>query len=197
MPGPSGTASGKTRIPGDCCFPFRTWDIASALRIANEQATGNNPGLDEDPWRPYYIGSRYITARYITLRTAPAAMLKPSERHRAPEDELPLTPPTFQILLALVDSDRHGYAIMKEVADRTAGDIRLGPGTLYGSLKRLLEGGLVAEVGERADPELGDERRRCYRITPYGLAVARAEAHRMDAVVRAARRKKLLAPRPA
>lgn len=124
-------------------------------------------------------------------------MSKPAVKPRTPGSELPLTPPTFQILLALVDGDRHGYAIMKEVADRTAGEVRLGPGTLYGSLKRLLEGGLVDEVGERADPELGDERRRYYRITPFGLSVARAEAQRMDTMVRAARKKKLLAPRPA
>jgi DNA-binding PadR family transcriptional regulator len=124
-------------------------------------------------------------------------MSKPAVKPRTAGAELPLTPPTFQILLALVDGDRHGYAIMKEVADRTAGEVRLGPGTLYGSLKRLLEGGLVDEVGERADPELGDERRRYYRITPFGLSVARAEAQRMDTMVRAARKKKLLAPRPA
>jgi DNA-binding PadR family transcriptional regulator len=124
-------------------------------------------------------------------------MTKPSSKVRAPESELPLTPPTFQILLALVDGERHGYAIMKEVAERTGGGVRLGPGTLYGSLKRLLDGGLVGEVGERADPELGDERRRYYRITPFGLAVARAEAMRMEAVVRGARKKKLLGLRPA
>lgn len=124
-------------------------------------------------------------------------MSKPAAKPRTAGAELPLTPPTFQILLALVDGDRHGYAIMKEVADRTAGEVRLGPGTLYGSLKRLLEGGLVDEVGERADPDLGDERRRYYRITPFGLSVARAEAQRMDTMVRAARKKKLLAPRPA
>ena len=123
-------------------------------------------------------------------------MQKSTGKPRTPDDELPLTPPTFQILLALVDGERHGYAIMKEVGDRTGGEVRLGPGTLYGSLKRLLEGGLVEEVGERADPELGDERRRYYRITPFGLAVARAEAQRMDAIVRSARKKKLLAPRP-
>ncbi|MFI5233924.1 MAG: PadR family transcriptional regulator [Gemmatimonadales bacterium] len=124
-------------------------------------------------------------------------MGKATVKARAPEAELPLTPPTFQILLTLADGERHGYAIMKEVADRTDGGMHLGPGTLYGSLKRLLEGGLVDEVGERADPELGDERRRFYRITPFGIAVTRAEAQRMDAAVRAARKKKLLAPRPA
>jgi DNA-binding PadR family transcriptional regulator len=114
-----------------------------------------------------------------------------------PESHLPLAPATFQILLALVDGERHGYAIMKEVAERTEGAVRLGPGTLYGALKRLLEGGLVEEGGERADPELGDERRRYYRLTGFGLQVARAEARRLDAMVRAARRKKLIGLEPA
>lgn len=110
----------------------------------------------------------------------------------APESHLPLAPATFQILLTLVDGDRHGYAIMKEVAERTEGTVRLGPGTLYGALKRLLESGLVEEGGERADPELGDERRRYYRLTSFGLRVARAEARRLEAMVRAARSKKLI-----
>ncbi|HET7457947.1 MAG TPA: helix-turn-helix transcriptional regulator [Gemmatimonadaceae bacterium] len=116
---------------------------------------------------------------------------------RTPESWLPLPPATFEILMALADGERHGYAIMREVEDRTEGAMRLGPGTLYGSLKRLLEGGLVEEGGERADPEAGDERRRYYRITKLGLAVARAEARRLEAIVRAARRKKLIGPRPA
>lgn len=109
-----------------------------------------------------------------------------------PESHLPLAPATFQILLTLVDGDRHGYAIMKEVAERTDGSVRLGPGTLYGALKRLLESGLVEEGSERADPELGDERRRYYRLTSFGLRVARAEARRLEAMVRAARSKKLI-----
>jgi DNA-binding PadR family transcriptional regulator len=109
-----------------------------------------------------------------------------------PESLLPLPPATFQILLALVDEERHGYAIMKEVAERTEGAVRLGPGTLYGSLKRLLDAGLVAEVGERADPGLGDERRRFYKITSFGMSVARAEARRLEAMVRGARQKKLI-----
>ncbi len=70
---------------------------------------------------------------------------------RPPQEYLPLAPATFQILLALVDGERHGYAIMKEVATRSGGTVRLGPGTLYGALKRLLEAGLVEEGGERAD----------------------------------------------
>jgi DNA-binding PadR family transcriptional regulator len=119
---------------------------------------------------------------------------KPSQ---SPDDHLPMTPATFQILLALADDERHGYAIMKEVAERTDGAVRLGAGTLYGSLKRLLEGGLVEEVGERADPELWDERRRYYRLTDFGLAVARAEARRMESMVRLARQKRALRLGPA
>ena len=109
-----------------------------------------------------------------------------------PESVLPLTAATFHILLALVDEERHGYAIMQEVAERTEGSVKLGPGTLYGSLKRLLEQGLVEECDERADPAFDDERRRYYRITRYGVAVARAEARRLEELVRAARRKKLI-----
>jgi len=114
-----------------------------------------------------------------------------------PESQLPLAPATFEILLALVDSERHGYAIMKEVTTRTAGAVRLGPGTLYGALKRLLEAGLVEEGSERADPELGDDRRRYYRLTKLGLRVAQMEARRLDAMVRAARHKKLIGVAPA
>jgi DNA-binding PadR family transcriptional regulator len=116
---------------------------------------------------------------------------------RPPEAYLPLPPATFHILLALADGELHGYAIMKDVAARTEDSVRLGPGTLYGALKRLLEAGLVAESGARADPERGDERRRYYRLTQLGLSVARAEARRLEAIVRAARRKKLIGVKPA
>ncbi len=111
-----------------------------------------------------------------------------------PGDHLPMTPATFQILVALVDGERHGYAIMRDVADHTDGAVRLGPGTLYGSMKRLLDNGLVEEGGERADLDAGDERRRYYRITEFGLSVARAESRRLEAMVRGARRKRLLDP---
>ena len=116
---------------------------------------------------------------------------------RSPEAHLPLPPATFHILLALADGELHGYAIRKDVAARSEGTVRLGPGTLYGSLKRLLQAGLVEEGGERTDPERGDERRRYYRLTQLGLSVVRAEAGRLDAMVRAARRKKLIGVRPA
>lgn len=114
---------------------------------------------------------------------------------RKPEDLLPLTPATFHILLALADSDRHGYDIMREVDERTEGKVRLGPGTLYGSIKRLLGDGLVQELDERPDPELDDERRRYYRLTEFGFKVATAEAERLAQLVKAAKSKKLLSAR--
>lgn len=113
------------------------------------------------------------------------------------EDLLPLPPATFHILLSLVDGERHGYAIMQDVAERTDGAVRLGPGTLYGALKRLLDGGLVEEGGERADPGVDDQRRRYYRLTAFGLAAARAEARRLEDLVRAARQKRLIGVQPA
>ena len=112
-------------------------------------------------------------------------------------DLQPLTPATFHILLALVGVNRHGYGIMREVEERTEGAVRLGPGTLYGSLKRLLAMGLVEEEGERADPQLGEERRRYYRITALGESAVRAEARRLAADVRLARQKNLLGLEPA
>lgn len=122
-------------------------------------------------------------------------MAKHPDRVRTPESHLPLSAATFQILMALVGGERHGYAIMQEVEESTGGDVRLGPGTLYGSLKRLLEDGLVDECGERSDPESGDERRRYYRLTRFGIAVARAEAKRLESLIRTARKKNLIGPR--
>lgn len=111
---------------------------------------------------------------------------------RDPEALLPLRPAAFHILLALADDERHGYGIMQEVTARTGGAIRLGPGTLYGSLKRLLGDGLVAESEERPVPELDDERRRYYRLTDSGRRAAAAEARRLAALVGVARAKRLL-----
>ena len=85
-------------------------------------------------------------------------------------DMSPLTPAAFQILLALAGGERHGYGIMQEVLALTGGAVRLGPGTLYGTIGRLLAAGLIAEVTERPDPALDDERRRYYRLTPAGRA---------------------------
>lgn len=104
-----------------------------------------------------------------------------------PERLLPLPSATFHILMALAADDRHGYAIIQDVAQRTGGRLKLGAGTLYRSLQRMLEQGLIVETGDRPDPENDDERRRYYRITRYGEAVARAEAGRLTELVRFAR----------
>lgn len=114
-----------------------------------------------------------------------------------PEEHLPLTPAVLNILLSLADGERHGYGIMREVERRTGGGTRLGPGTLYRSIKQMLEKGWIEESGERPDPELDDERRRYYRMTHLGRRVAGAEAERLADLVETARKKKLLrAPRP-
>lgn len=114
-----------------------------------------------------------------------------------PEAWLPLTPAMFHILLALADKDRHGYEIMREVEERSEGEVRVGPGTLYGSIKRMLNDKLIEELEERPDPELDDERRRYYRLTDLGRRVAIAEAKRLEKLVKSARSKKLLSPRGA
>lgn len=112
---------------------------------------------------------------------------------RRPEQLLPLTPAVFHILVALADQDRHGYAISQEVLRRTDGAVRMGPGTLYGTIKRLLADGLIDETVERPDPELDDERRRYYRLTSFGRQVAKSEARRLERLVADARAKRLLA----
>ena len=106
--------------------------------------------------------------------------------------QLPLSPPEFQILLALADGEKHGYAIMQEVHTRTEGRTRLGPGTLYGAIKRMLGDGLIEETEERPDPQLDDQRRRYYRLTDAGRRLAVAEAERLADLVRAAHEKRLL-----
>ncbi len=100
---------------------------------------------------------------------------------------LPLPAATFHILLAIADEDRHGYGIIQDVAARTNGALRLSPGTLYRSIQRMLDQGLLVETTERSAPEFDDERRRYYRITPLGTAVARAETGRLSNLVRMAR----------
>ncbi len=111
---------------------------------------------------------------------------------QSPQNLLPLTPPVFHILLALADEERHGYGIMQDVARQTDDALQLGPGTLYGCLKRMQAAGLVEESDERPDPALDDERRRYYRMTGLGQMVARAEAQRLANAVVAARSKRLL-----
>src|SRR5262245_15549472 len=115
-----------------------------------------------------------------------------------PEDLLPLTPAVFHVLLALADGERHGYAIMQEVAEHTDGRIKMGPGTLYGTIKRLIEARLIEESDERPDSQLDDERRRYYRLTGLGERVVRAEAQRYADMAAVARGKKLIGkPSPA
>src|SRR5918911_823471 len=104
--------------------------------------------------------------------------------------DIRVTPAMFAILLALSGADRHGYAVMQEVR-RLTGE-RLGPATLYRSIKQLLSAGLIAETAERPDPELDDERRRYYRLTAAGEAIAADEARRLSAIVQAARVRGLL-----
>ncbi len=100
---------------------------------------------------------------------------------------LPLPAAAFHILVALADRDRHGYAIIQEVETRTDGQVRIGAGTLYRSIQRMLEQGLITEVRERPSPELDDQRRRYYRLTALGSEVARAETRRLAGLVEMAR----------
>ena len=105
---------------------------------------------------------------------------------------LPLTPAAFNVLLALADGEKHGYAIMQTIALRTGGEVRMGPGTLYGLIKRMLADGWIEELDERPDPSLDDERRRYYRLTSLGQRIAAAEAERLAVLVAAARQHGLL-----
>jgi DNA-binding PadR family transcriptional regulator len=100
-----------------------------------------------------------------------------------------LTPAEFQILVALADGDKHGYAIGKEIAARTDGQVQLGAATLYTVIKRLLENGFIDEEAERPDPEVDDERRRYYRLTMRGRRAAESEALRLEATAKQARAK--------
>lgn len=115
-----------------------------------------------------------------------------STRSLDPEKMLPLTPAVFHILLALADGERHGYAIMREVGASTAGRIQMGPGTLYGTIKRMIAAELIEESDERPDPAIDDERRRYYRLTAFGRRVAVAEAGRLSQLVRLAQAKQLV-----
>jgi DNA-binding PadR family transcriptional regulator len=109
---------------------------------------------------------------------------------------LPLPPATFHILLALLDQDRHGYAILQDIETRTGGELRLSAGTLYRSIARMVGQGLIAEVSRRPPPRDDDERRRYYRVTPFGRSVARAEVARLGELIRLARARGLT-PEPA
>jgi DNA-binding PadR family transcriptional regulator len=118
------------------------------------------------------------------------------DRFRA-ETFLPLSPVAFEILLALADGERHGYSVLQEIESRTGGAISLNAGTLYRALARLLEHSLIEELDDPPDAASTDERRRYYRLTSRGVAVARAEASRLERQVAAARARRLLKGAPA
>jgi len=115
-----------------------------------------------------------------------------TKRDRDPAPHLPLTPAMFHVLVALADGDKHGYAILKDVKRRTDDRVRLSAGTLYAVIKRLLDEDMIAESDERPDPALDDERRRYFRLTPFGRQVAVAEAERMEQALSLARAKRLI-----
>jgi DNA-binding PadR family transcriptional regulator len=118
-------------------------------------------------------------------------------RTRDPRELLPLTPAMLHVLLALADGEKHGYAIIKDVARRTNGEVTIGAGTLYALIKRLLADGLIVESNERPDPALDDERRRYYRLTAFGRDVAAAEIERLEALIAQARALRLRPARAA
>jgi len=128
-----------------------------------------------------YVSSVDIVMVKRNMRTVQAASVTPAE---------------FYILLALADEDRHGYAVMQQVASDSAGSVRLGPGTLYTAIKRLLDYGYIREVESRVDPDLDDARRKYYRLTPSGHAAANAEAERLAGLVRLARTRQIIDAQP-
>ena len=137
-----------------------------------------------------YVVDNYIRGRYSlgNLNEGRFTVTNPD-----PSDLLPIPVAQLHILLALADGDKHGYAIMSEVEVLTGGSVTVGPGTLYGAIKRMLKAGLVEETDERPDPELDDERRRYYRLTGLGERVLDAEVARMEQLARAARMRRTVA----
>jgi len=116
-----------------------------------------------------------------------------TETLQNPEEFTPLTPAVFNILLALADGEKHGYGIMLEVEANTNGQVIMGPGTLYGSIKRMLKADLIEESDERADPQMDDQRRKYYKLTNLGRRVLGMEAERLASQVMIARAKNILA----
>jgi len=116
-----------------------------------------------------------------------------TETLQTPDEFLPLTPAVFNILLALADGEKHGYGIMQEVEANTKGQVLMGPGTLYGSIKRMLQADLIEESDERADPDMDDQRRRYYKLTNLGRRALRMEAERLASQVQIARAKNIFA----
>jgi DNA-binding PadR family transcriptional regulator len=115
-------------------------------------------------------------------------------RRPDPKEELPLKPVDLLLLHALADGERHGYALIRELDERTGGAVRLEAGNLYRVVRRLLDDGLLAESGRRPAPDQDDERRRYYAITPYGRRVLAAELSRLQTIVRLAERQGILSP---
>jgi len=106
---------------------------------------------------------------------------------RTTKQPQPLPPAVFHLLLALRDGEQHGYALMQRVEELTDGAVRMGPGTLYGAIKRMLADGLIEETAERPDPALDDQRRRYYRVTALGARVRAAEVARLETLLKNAR----------
>ena len=119
-----------------------------------------------------------------------------SDAAQAPEEMLPLPAAQLHILLALADGEKHGYAVMREVESMTNGEVTMGPGTLYGAIKKMLNAGLVEEIDERPDPELDDERRRYYRVTGFGVRALKAETARLERLIETAHAKQARRLRP-
>lgn len=118
-----------------------------------------------------------------------------TEVSQSPNDFLPLTPAVFHILLALADDEKHGYAIMQDVETNTDGVVKMGPGTLYGSIKRMLAAGLIEESDDRPDPEMDDQRRRYYRLSGLGEKVLAAESRRLASLVALAQARQVMIAR--
>ena len=127
------------------------------------------------------------TLNYIASQCIVPRIMVNSSDTRDPRDLLPLTPAMFHVLVALVDEERHGYAIIKDVATRTSGEVKIATGTLYGIIKRLLAEGLAVESKRRPPAESDDDRRIYYRLTAFGKRVVAAETERLEAAVRSAR----------
>lgn len=144
------------------------------------------PNCSPDSKKPGRHRTDVISLEIVSRCGIIVAMKLP--RDPDPSDLLPLSPQVFHILAALAVADQHGYGIMQEVATRTGGKQRLSPGTLYGSIKRMLEHGLITELSDRERPATGDdERRRYYRLTLFGRKVAKAEAARLAELLDQAR----------
>jgi DNA-binding PadR family transcriptional regulator len=159
--------------------------LRGEMYFHSPQSTGK-PRLRQEPFLT--IDFHFLTNIYINLYIA-------VRRVANPEAFLPLKPHWFHVLLSLADQEQHGYGIMQEVLDRTAGKVRLWPATLYGTLKRLIDQELIEESDNRPEPQLDDARRRYYRLTKLGRSVLKAESARLEELVRVIHSKRGLARR--